>query len=249
MSRGFVNAAINSGYHAYKLIGQSNGVGYANIGTAPSDLRSAFTKTDVFNFVTGNIEPLTPGVNNSTEYINYASVTNLGCELRLMRLLEGTNVNSKKLLIKCCKGATNMYSNWAVPGGYMYQGSRDVYNATKAKADFILKAIVFVQGESDVINGNYLGYQAGLEALIAQERINCGDPTVPFIIVRLSSNMVLDATGLTFVQNVQTIVAQQPYNKLVDMNDQICGSDGVVHYAAAQYDVMAQRVFSAIQQT
>jgi hypothetical protein len=242
----------------YEIEGQSNAAGNAASSDLPSDLIGPMSKVNIFNPFNCRWEQLVPG-GNSRGTINISGTgaadgmtIQYGVEGRLMQLIRDNSPTTSKYLLKYCisnsylAADVNLDWNTTSTTEWYYKSNRNMIQATASQGDKRPpRVIIWIQGENDCGDATSAGnYQTHLENYISGKRAQYGY-SIPFVIVRLGSlQSGLNSTNKATIVSAQNTVASQTDNYIVDA-DGLATSDGV-HYTAASYDTLANRIFSAL---
>lgn len=237
--------------------GQSNGAGNAQDSSLPAELDGPMSLVQVFNVVTGKWETLEQGVNNrgttglSGTGAADTSPSQYGTELRLMYLVKN-NYPGTHYLFKLCVSDTDLAAgantDWASTSVNeltdrsisTFQGFRLGMGDSRPP-----RVIIWMQGENDANDATKASnYETNLTNLINKKRTAYGYD-VPYILVRLSQGgmtMTHRATVNTAMDNVAAAL-----NDVYTINtDDLSTADGV-HYAAAEVDTLAIRIFDELE--
>jgi hypothetical protein len=234
---------------SYIIEGQSNANGAALNATVPPDLTGVIK--DAFINMLGDWQGLQVGV-NTRPFI--ATQGFFGVELRLMKLL-ADYYGSPQFLYKFAVGGTSLYNNgndgscWdSTLPSRLYDMSNAYYSKGLASIPVKapLKCYIWIQGENDasVLAAANL-YLANMKKFIANKRAYYGEPTLPFIIVRLS-NMQTAYTYKTTIQAAQDRLALEDPNVYTINTDTKELQAGDIHYTAMGYDAIATDIFNRI---
>ncbi len=151
------------------------------------------------------IHPLhTDGV---PDLIDATSNAGVGPGLDFARVLADRNPNTCIALIPCARGGS--WIDLWMPGKELYDET--IRRARKALADFSgqnvevnIKAALWLQGESDAIEGRYQVYSAKLKTLIDSLRTDLDMPNLPFIAVTIGSFMENISHKYPYYQDINT---------------------------------------------
>lgn len=164
----------------YLLAGQSNmqGVG------VNSELSPPYShpQTDV-NFWAGSAwAPLSPGFG--------VNGTNFGPEVSFGRAIKDANPGDEIYLIKHAVSGTALYNDWDPGSGPQHTAFVNAVDAAltnldNASIDYEIAGMIWMQGESDAIEGQGAAYEANLTAFIADMRSRYSTPDMPFVIGRI----------------------------------------------------------------
>jgi hypothetical protein len=213
------------------LAGQSNADGRAEpneLPATPVDLLLPQNDVDFFYNTEGGtatLATLTPGLSETSQF---------GPEITLGRAMADlwtVEDNTRVAIIKYANGGTNLQNDWKAGGdgtstsdGAEYlifqqtvQEGLAALSAAYPDAVLDFQGMVWMQGESDAVNGFEHQYQANLAAFISDVRATYG-ADLPFIVGRLSSGQTnLPAGALSAVRDAQTNVAtMMPRVTLID---------------------------------
>lgn len=210
----------------YLLGGQSNADGRAptsGLPTAPVNLQQPQNDVLFFYKVEGGTATLTtlrPGLSETSQF---------GPEITLGRRLADLwsfEPDTRVAIIKYANGGTNLEIHWKAGGTATTTGDGPEYvtfqqtvsqglaalTTAYPAATLRLEGMLWMQGESDVVNGYGSTYQANLTNFITDVRATYG-AGLPFIIGRLSAGQTslydtpAEATQFDLVRNAQSAVA------------------------------------------
>jgi hypothetical protein len=200
------------------LGGQSNADGRADpaeLPATPVDLQLPQNDVDFYYNTEGGtatLTTLTPGLSETSQF---------GPEITLGRAMADlwtVEDQTRVAIIKYANGGTNLQNHWKAGGDGTTTGDGPEYvifqqtvedglaelAAAYPDAVIDLQGMVWMQGESDAVNGFENQYQANLTAFIADVRATYG-ADLPFIVGRLSSGQTdLPAGALATVRAAQT---------------------------------------------
>jgi hypothetical protein len=203
------------------LAGQSNADGRADpaeLPTAPIDLQQPQNDVDLFYSTEGGTPTLTTLTPGLSETSGFGPEISLG---RNMADLWSVEDRTRIAIIKYANGGTNLQNHWKAGGDATTTGDGPEYIVFQqtvadglsalatAYPDAVLdfQGMVWMQGESDAVNGFESSYQTNLTSFITDVRATYG-ADLPFIIGRLSSAQTdLPAGALATVRTAQTNVA------------------------------------------
>ncbi|OYV04764.1 MAG: hypothetical protein CFE26_15150, partial [Verrucomicrobiales bacterium VVV1] len=222
-----VNPAVSvTRLRVYLLGGQSNADGRAttaSLPTTPVNLQQPQNDVSLFYKVqsgTATLTTLRPGLSETSQF---------GPEITLGRSMAdywSFETGTRVAIIKYANGGTNLENQWKAGGTATTAGDGPEYvtfqqtvtqglaalTAAYPGATLDLQGMVWMQGESDVVNSYGATYQANLTTFIADVRATYG-ADLPFIVGRLSNGQTslndtpTEATQFNLVRNAQTAVA------------------------------------------
>lgn len=201
----------------YIVAGQSNAVGqYAYNSQLPSSLQ---TPQDSVSIYCGSSwQALAPGLG--------ASTSQFGPEVTFGRDIAAANPDENIGLIKYAVGATSLWEDWkagatAATSGPQYLGLlQAVENALASLGTGEtpeIAGIVWMQGESDAIEGHGAQYGANLTNFIKQLRADLELPDLEFAIGQIHHNWPGDP--LDVMQAQAEVCAADPLTRLVYTDD------------------------------
>ena len=203
------------------LGGQSNADGRADsteLPTTPVNLQQAQGDVDLFYNIEGGTATLAALSPDLSETSQFGPEITLG---RSMADLWSVDDRTRVAIVKYANGGTNLQIDWKAGGDATTTGDGPEYATFQQTvqggltelatlypdAALDLLGMVWMQGESDAVNGYENQYQANLTAFIADVRATYG-ADLPFIIGRLSSAQTnLPAGALATVRAAQSAVA------------------------------------------
>lgn len=233
----------------YIIEGQSNAVGVVSLASLPGDIPNPIPNVRTFNRSGSVWQDITLGTNSGG---TTSATSAYGVEARLMRdlqLLKGRT----QYLIKFAQSDTPLnitgsQTDWAASHNTELFGDSNT-NYTAAIAGLVDKrpprAYIWIQGENDANAGFAGNYQTNLQNFIAGKRTYYNSPSMPFIIVQLSTAQSgLNATHRNTVMAAQATVGAQANNYLVSTSG-LTTTDGV-HYDATSYNTIATRILDTL---
>jgi hypothetical protein len=185
-------------------------------------------------FGTNHWVDLAPGFGNTA--------SQFGPEISFGRALKDAYPNDDVYLIKYAVSGTALYNDWAPPSGPQYTNFVNTVAAALADldtkgGDYQIAGMLWMQGESDALEGQGAAYETNLRNFIADMRTRFGEPDLPFLIGRITTYYG-DATNNTAVRNAQVIVAgDTPHVEWFDTDGFSPGSPGS---PADHYDTAGQ---------
>ncbi len=119
-------------------------------------------------------------------------------------------------LVKYSLGGTALYNDWAPPSGPQYTSFMNTARAALANldtdgVDYEISAMLWLQGESDAVEGQGAAYEANLRNFIDDMRTQFSVPDLPFYIARVRTYYgTVEQSGL--VRTAQVAVAESTAN-------------------------------------
>jgi hypothetical protein len=225
----------------YIIAGQSNAVGqYAYNGQLPSSLQTSQDNVSVY--CDSSWQTLTPGLG--------ATTSEFGPEVTFGHDIAAAYPNEKIGLIKYAVGATSLWEDWkagetAATSGPQYLGLlQAIENALSSLGTGEtpqIAGIVWMQGESDAIEGHGAQYGANLANFIKQLRADLEQPDLEFAIGQIHHNWPGDP--LDVMQAQTAVCAADPLTHFVFTDDLSTYSR---HYDAAGQMELGSRFAAAL---
>jgi len=228
----------------FLIAGQSNADGRAKTNGLPLNLQG--NQTDV-PFVYGNSSTAYSGL--TVLKPSTSSMGGFGPEITFGRSMADyySGSNQSVALLKYAYGGSSLYSDWMAGGtsstigdGTKYQSFQSTVSAGLAAlqsafptAIIVISGVLWVQGEADIdaaTDGSapnaVSNYAANLTALINDMRLTYGNPTLPFLLSRISSHQTYysDPAANSYsnylaLRNQQALVASSVANTFLINTD------------------------------
>jgi hypothetical protein len=163
----------------FLLGGQSNMVGQGINAELVSPYNTA--QTDI-NYWNGAWIPLAPGFGNfSSEF---------GPEVAFGRAIKDALPNDTIYLVKYAVNGTALYDDWSPANGPQYIGFMNTVNSALANLEtnginYEISGMLWMQGESDALEGQAASYETNLTNFISVMRTEFNTLEMPFIIARV----------------------------------------------------------------
>jgi hypothetical protein len=164
----------------FLLAGQSNmrGQGFNSELTPPYDT----AQTNVAFWHDGAWVDLAPGFGNTS--------TQFGPEVSFGYTIKQEMAPDSILLIKYAANGTALYNDWAPPSGPQYSAFMTTARAALADLDangidYEISAMLWLQGESDALEGQGAAYETNLRNFIDDMRTQFNVADLPFYIARV----------------------------------------------------------------
>lgn len=186
----------------FLLGGQSNMAGF---GTLAADLPAPYSETQpevrIWNFLANDWADLEPGYGSE-----------FGPELSFGALLGAQDPSRTVYLIKHAVNGTSLYEDWKPGSGFQWSLFRSVAlsalsNLNDAGVDYRVEGMLWMQGESDALEGQGAAYEANLRAFIEAVRSLSGEVQLPFVLGRIAV-FFGDEPNNTAVRAAQVEVAE-----------------------------------------
>lgn len=167
----------------YILAGQSNALGQAH--TPVEDTAFRAPQPGVWIWNQGNWYSMQPGFGWLDD--------RFGAEVSFARALRDggpTFLGTAEpiAIIKFAVGATSLWQHWAAPNGVHYADLRRAIASAKASIPGVdVAGVLWMQGESDALEGHEDEYQANLANFITMLRSDLGMPNLRFVIGQIHS--------------------------------------------------------------
>jgi hypothetical protein len=198
--------AIN---RVFLLGGQSNMVGQG----INAELLPPYSEVqnDV-NYWSGAWGSLSPGFGNHSH--------EFGSEVAFGRAIKDTLPDDAIYLVKYSVNGTALYNDWKPATGAQYIGFMNTVNAAltalgNAGINYEISGMLWMQGESDALEGEAASYETNLVNFISDMRTQLNTPAMPFIIARVRAYYGGGGTPPTqadIVRGAQVTVAEStPY--------------------------------------
>lgn len=163
----------------FLLGGQSNMVGQGVNAELVSPYNAA--QTDV-NYWNGAWVSLAPGFGNHSD--------EFGPEVAFGRAIKDTLPDDTIYLVKYAVNGTALYNDWSPTNGPQYTGFMNAVNSALANLEmngisYEISGMLWMQGESDALEGEAASYETNLVNFISVMRSEFGIPEMPFIIARV----------------------------------------------------------------
>ncbi len=222
-------------YKVFLFGGQSNMDGRANPKNLPEDYQQP--QADVLFSSNGYFGPLKPN-------------PGFGPELSFGRTIADVFPDEHFMMIKYAAGGTDLYEDWAVPDGKQYTRFLNRVKAglnalKKAGHTFEIAGMVWVQGESDAVEGRTTEqYESDLTEFIAAIREYFGKD-LPFLFNRLGTNQErIKREQFEQISKAQENVAEADDHAYLVLVDDLSMKDKI-HFDADGTLVLGERLAKA----
>lgn len=219
------------------IAGQSNALGQASTTGLPASLLIPQSNVSIYNRT--DWMTLQPGLG--------ADATQFGPELTFGRDIATLFPDEHIGLIKYAVGATALWDDWkaTAPRGQMYTDLLKVIQ--NALADLgpgptpEIAGVVWMQGESDALEGHGAEYEANLTSFIQQLRADLGIPGLIFGIGQITHNW---PNAALVMQAQANVCATIPLANLVYTDDLVTGTQN--HYDTNGMMILGSRFAKAM---
>jgi hypothetical protein len=190
----------------FLLAGQSNMNGQGTNSELTSPYDSA--QTNVAFWHDGAWEDLSPGFGNTSEQF--------GPEVTFGYTVRQALPSDRIFLIKYAVNGTALYNDWAPSSGPQYSAFMSTALAALADldaagVDYEISAMLWLQGESDALEGHGEAYETNLRNFIDDMRTRFDAPDLPFYIARVREHYgTPEQTAL--VRTAQVVIADSTAN-------------------------------------
>ena len=227
--------------HVFLLVGQSNMVGRPTFDGGEGYPDGTLQYPKATGYDSGYTDTTTIAASPPLQHWD-ATAGDMGLALQFA-IDYHQQTNAQVVLIPAADGGTGFAANNWNPGNPQYEHAINATNALMAaNPDWLLKGILWHQGESDASNASYY-HQFYRIVQLMREQIVVADETTPFIVGQLFIGNT--STAIVRNSNVISVTPQYNYHTAFVSSNQLTSYDNL-HFDAASLRTFGSRYNDAI---